>query len=41
MIEGAVRVGEIDGEFAVNPTWSELDSSKLNLVIACSERKVG
>jgi len=36
-----VRVGEIDGKLVINPTWSELDSSKLNLVIACSEKKVG
>lgn len=40
-ISGVVRVGEVDGEFVINPTWSELSTSKLNLVIACSERKVG
>ncbi|XP_078350537.1 polyribonucleotide nucleotidyltransferase 1, mitochondrial-like [Oculina patagonica] len=37
---GVVRVGEVDGDFVINPTWSELNTSKLNLVIACSERKV-
>ncbi|XP_043111106.1 polyribonucleotide nucleotidyltransferase 1, mitochondrial isoform X2 [Puntigrus tetrazona] len=31
---GAVRVGLVDGEFLLNPTRSEMSSSKLNLVIA-------
>ncbi|XP_067277532.1 polyribonucleotide nucleotidyltransferase 1, mitochondrial isoform X2 [Pseudorasbora parva] len=31
---GAVRVGLVDGEFIVNPTRSEMNSSSLNLVIA-------
>nr|XP_058965409.1 polyribonucleotide nucleotidyltransferase 1, mitochondrial-like [Pocillopora verrucosa] len=37
---GAVRVGEVDGKFVINPTWSELSISKLNLVVACSKTKV-
>jgi DNA polymerase III epsilon subunit family exonuclease len=31
---GAVRVGRIDGEFVTNPTFSELDESDLDLVVA-------
>lgn len=31
---GAVRVGLIDGKFAVNPTFSELKNSDINIVIA-------
>jgi DNA polymerase III epsilon subunit family exonuclease len=31
---GAVRVGRIDGEFVVNPTWSELKESELDLIVA-------
>ncbi|KAL1263594.1 hypothetical protein QQF64_006333 [Cirrhinus molitorella] len=31
---GAVRVGLVDGEFIINPTRSEMNGSKLNLVIA-------
>ncbi|KAF4105364.1 polyribonucleotide nucleotidyltransferase 1, mitochondrial [Onychostoma macrolepis] len=31
---GAVRVGLVDGEFLINPTRSEMNGSKLNLVIA-------
>lgn len=38
---GVLRVGEVDGEFVVNPTWSQLMISRLNLVVACSEKKVG
>ncbi|XP_073249261.1 polyribonucleotide nucleotidyltransferase 1, mitochondrial-like [Porites lutea] len=37
---GVLRVGEVDGEFVVNPTWSQLMISRLNLVVACSEKKV-
>ena len=40
-ILGAVRVGEVDGKFVINPTWSELSISKLNVVVACSKTKVG
>jgi polyribonucleotide nucleotidyltransferase len=32
----AVRVGMINGEFVVNPTFSQLEESKLNLVIAAT-----
>jgi len=38
---GVVRVGEVDGGFVVNPTWTQLITSSLNLVVACSEKKVG
>ncbi len=31
---GAVRVGRIDGQFVINPTISQLDSSELDLVVA-------
>ena len=31
---GAVRVGRLDGEFVVNPTFSEVDASDLDLRIA-------
>ncbi len=31
---GAVRVGRIDGEFVVNPTYSELAESELDLVVS-------
>jgi polyribonucleotide nucleotidyltransferase len=31
---GAVRVGRINGEFVVNPTFSELEQSDINLVVA-------
>lgn len=38
---GVVRVGEVDGEFVVNPAWSQLIISSLDLVVACSDKKVG
>src|SRR5262245_3692325 len=31
---GAVRVGRIDGEFVVNPTYSQLEQSELDLVVS-------
>jgi polyribonucleotide nucleotidyltransferase len=31
---GAVRVGRIDGEFVTNPTFSQLEESELDLVVA-------
>ena len=34
-------MGEVDGEFVVNPSWTQLVNSRLNLVVACSEHKVG
>jgi polyribonucleotide nucleotidyltransferase len=37
---GAARVGHIDGEFVINPTATQLKASKLNLVVAGTERAV-
>jgi len=37
---GAVRVGQINGEFVVNPTLEEQEESKLDLVIAGTEDAV-
>jgi len=37
---GATRVGYIDGEYVLNPTKTELESSKLNLVVAGTEQGV-
>jgi polyribonucleotide nucleotidyltransferase len=37
---GAARVGYVDGEYVLNPTKSELDVSKLNLVVAGTEQAV-
>jgi polyribonucleotide nucleotidyltransferase len=37
---GAARVGYIDGEFVLNPTFSQLDTSDLNLVVAGTEKAV-
>ncbi|HEX5128822.1 MAG TPA: polyribonucleotide nucleotidyltransferase [Usitatibacter sp.] len=37
---GAARVGYIDGEYILNPTKTELESSKLNLVVAGTEQGV-
>jgi len=31
---GAVRIGRIDGEFVVNPTYSELADSELDLIVS-------
>jgi DNA polymerase III epsilon subunit family exonuclease len=31
---GAVRVGRIDGEFVVNPTYSDLEKSELDLIVS-------
>jgi DNA polymerase III epsilon subunit family exonuclease len=31
---GAVRVGRIDGQFVVNPTYSQLEESELDLVVS-------
>jgi len=31
---GAVRVGRIDGEFVINPTFSELEESELDLLVS-------
>jgi len=37
---GAARVGYIDGEFVLNPTFTQLDGSDLNLVVAGTENAV-
>jgi polyribonucleotide nucleotidyltransferase len=37
---GAARVGYIDGEYVLNPTASQLKESKLDLVIAATEKAV-
>jgi polyribonucleotide nucleotidyltransferase len=37
---GAVRVGWVDGGFTLNPTFAELEASKLNLVVAGTEKDV-
>ncbi len=37
---GAARVGYIDGEYVLNPTKTELEASKLNLVVAGTEQAV-
>jgi polyribonucleotide nucleotidyltransferase len=37
---GATRVGYIDGQYVLNPTKTELETSKLNLVVAGTEQAV-
>ncbi|HUI98840.1 MAG TPA: polyribonucleotide nucleotidyltransferase [Usitatibacter sp.] len=37
---GACRVGYLDGEYVLNPTKTELETSKLNLVVAGTEQAV-
>jgi len=37
---GAVRVGWVDGNFTLNPTFAELESSGLDLVVAGTEKDV-
>src|SRR3954451_8511463 len=37
---GAARVGYVNGEYVINPTKTELESSKLNLVVAGTEQAV-
>lgn len=37
---GAARIGYSDGEFLLNPTFSQLESSKLDLVVAGTEQAV-
>lgn len=37
---GAVRVGKIDEQFIINPTYAQLDKSSLDLVIAATEEGV-
>jgi DNA polymerase III epsilon subunit family exonuclease len=31
---GAVRVGRIDGEFVINPTWEQREASELDLIVS-------
>ena len=33
----AIRIGDIDGNFVVNPTFQELQSSKLDLIVAMTD----
>ncbi|RKY38349.1 MAG: polyribonucleotide nucleotidyltransferase [Candidatus Omnitrophota bacterium] len=37
---GAVRIGKLNGEFIVNPTYEERDKSSMDIVIAGSEEKI-
>ena len=37
---GAVRVGWVDGQFVLNPTFAQLETSKLDLVVAGTEKDV-
>ncbi len=37
---GAARVGYLDGEYIINPTATQLKASRLNLVVAGTERAV-
>jgi polyribonucleotide nucleotidyltransferase len=37
---GEVRVGRIDGRFVINPTYSQLEKSDLDLVVAGTEESV-
>ncbi len=36
----AVRVGRVDGQFLVNPTFADQEKSELNLVVACSKEAI-
>jgi polyribonucleotide nucleotidyltransferase len=37
---GAVRIGRIDGEWIVNPTFDESDKSDINLIVAGTKKAV-
>ncbi len=37
---GAVRIGKVDGEYIVNPTFSQLESSTMNIIVAGKESAV-
>lgn len=39
-ILGAVRVGLVDGEFVINPTFEQLEESDLDLVVAGTKQKI-
>ncbi|MFV2065007.1 MAG: polyribonucleotide nucleotidyltransferase, partial [Chloroflexota bacterium] len=30
----AIRIGRIDGEFVINPTWSQMEESELDLIVS-------
>jgi len=36
----AVRIGRLEGEFVVNPTFKQLEASDLNLLVACSRKGI-
>jgi polyribonucleotide nucleotidyltransferase len=35
---GAVRIGRVNGEFQINPSWEQLEHSDLNLIVASSRK---
>ena len=37
---GAVRIGRLDGQFVVNPTYQQLEASDLDLVVAGTESSI-
>jgi polyribonucleotide nucleotidyltransferase len=37
---GAVRIGRVDEQFIINPTYAQLDKSSLDLVVAATEQGV-
>lgn len=37
---GAVRVGQVDGKWVVNPTYAELEKSPLDLILASTEDNI-
>jgi len=37
---GAVRIGLVDGEFVINPSYSQLENSKLDLVVAGTDETI-
>ncbi len=38
---GAVRVGKVDGQWVINPTYEEIDKSPVNLVVAGTAEAIG
>ena len=40
-LPGSVRIGDIDGEFVVNPSRQQLDKSILDLIVTSTDKKVG
>jgi polyribonucleotide nucleotidyltransferase len=38
--EGSVRIGRINGEFVLNPTYSQIEDSDLNLVVTGTENAI-